>query len=406
MIELTTLGEFKLRYKEKTIDNEVLRSDKLRQLLTYLILHRDVKLSFERLSEELWTDGSIKNPKGALKNLVYRLRAVLKDSLGEDDFLQTQSNGYEWNKKYSVTVDVEKWSELCRDAVASKSTEDKIWFYEEALDIYGGGFMMEDRAEQWVISLDSYYHTEYLKNMKKLFELYDRKGDYEAMEYACIKALRIDNTDEDFRCCYIHALVKRGQYDAALKAYDDTAKILREVLGVRKSEKLEAAHDELLVMTRGDMSYADMESFVDELAVDEAEDGGAYVCGYPVFREVYRLEARRIRRLGIDMYLILFTLEINREAIGIRDDKVGRYINDKVMKSLEKCIVDTLRMADVVSRINDTQYAVLLDTDTYDKAQSVAGRIVKRFKTLREGGEEVVHISVEKVTGRKLRMGE
>lgn len=45
------------------------------------------------------------------------------------------------------------------------------------------------------------------------------------------------------------------------------------------------------------------------LSREKEEPREVFVCEYPVFREIYRVEARRIRRTGIAEYMLLITMK-------------------------------------------------------------------------------------------------
>lgn len=85
-----------------------------------------------------------------------------------------------------------------------------------------------------------------------------------------------------------------------------------------------------------------MSSEITEKSVD-----GAYLCGYTVFREIYHLEARKIKRLGMSEYLVLFTIDMDAKI----SSKIGKEaIKDnmqKAMNMLERVLCDTLRIGDV-----------------------------------------------------------
>ena len=55
-----------------------MKSEKLVKLLTYLLMNHQRSLPSSELADMLWYFEDIDNPIGALKNLVYRLRALLQ----------------------------------------------------------------------------------------------------------------------------------------------------------------------------------------------------------------------------------------------------------------------------------------------------------------------------------------
>ena len=55
----------------------------MKKLLIYLLIHREHPVSVRELSEALWREDEIENPAGALKNLMYRLRTIMKKNISE-----------------------------------------------------------------------------------------------------------------------------------------------------------------------------------------------------------------------------------------------------------------------------------------------------------------------------------
>lgn len=76
-------------------------------------------------------------------------------------------------------------------------------------------------------------------------------------------------------------------------------------LGVRKTVMLNKVYEELLSVTKGVSSYN-----IDEVKEDINEESmeGVFMCGYPVFKEIYHLEVRKSARSTIPESLVLVTV--------------------------------------------------------------------------------------------------
>ncbi|MFR4559702.1 MAG: hypothetical protein ACLT4U_19125, partial [Blautia obeum] len=72
-------------------------------------------------------------------------------------------------------------------------------------------------------------------------------------------------------------------------------------LGIRDVERFHEIYNDILSLSTNQMS--DISSLVDSVTEKE-EPREVFVCEYPVFREIYRVEARRIRRTGIAEYML------------------------------------------------------------------------------------------------------
>lgn len=86
-INMQLFGSFSLTCGEKVLGEKQIRSNKLTRLLVYILMNRNSVLSHQRLIEIFWED-EFRNPEGALKNAVYRLRNILK-VLGTENYICT-----------------------------------------------------------------------------------------------------------------------------------------------------------------------------------------------------------------------------------------------------------------------------------------------------------------------------
>jgi len=122
-MKMKLFGTFSLENDRAKLDEESLRSDKLTRMLAYIIMKRDRIISNQELIEVFWEDSS-KNPLGALKNLMYRLRIVMK-VFGEDEYICTLSGAYRWNPQIEVETDYEYFGKLVFEIRDQKNDEKK-----------------------------------------------------------------------------------------------------------------------------------------------------------------------------------------------------------------------------------------------------------------------------------------
>jgi len=86
-VKMQLFGSLLLSCDSGNLGEEKLRSNKLTRLLAYLLIHRGSALTHHQLIEVFWEDAG-KNPEGALKNMMYRVRNELK-ALGKEKFICT-----------------------------------------------------------------------------------------------------------------------------------------------------------------------------------------------------------------------------------------------------------------------------------------------------------------------------
>ena len=77
-VSVSMLGGFSMQVGGNVLTDEINRSQKLWNVLCYLIVHRDRDVSQSELVELLWPGENSSNPINALKTLLYRVRSMLE----------------------------------------------------------------------------------------------------------------------------------------------------------------------------------------------------------------------------------------------------------------------------------------------------------------------------------------
>ncbi len=372
-IKLQLFGKFTLTNGEKILTEETLHSKKLTRMLAYILVNRDTILSHQRLIEVFWEDES-KSPEGALKNLMYRLRMVMKE-LGKEQFICTLPGAYQWNPEIEVESDYE-WFEVLAAKVRENQADDKAveQLCEEAIECYQGNVSARIAEEPWILSKTIWYQSLFMDIVKTLCEIYKSKRKWDRLEQICNQALAVDAYDEDVHCWMLESLKGQKKYKLAVTHYERTRKLFYENMGIRVSGRMQEIYQNLMRESGG--SISNIAGLIEETK-EHGQPSGAYLCEYGVFRQIYRIEARRVTRLGIAEYLMLMTIQT--KGFSFAEDKTGSAIG-KAMDILERMICESLRAGDVVARYSPTQYIVLLPACSFESGEAVANRICRNFR--------------------------
>ena len=145
MFTIRTLGKFQIKNEEHTLNEDDIRSSKLTNLLGYLLIHRNQSVTIDELAEALWLEDETENPAGALKNLMYRLRTLLKKHFGETEFILTRQGSYHFNPELEVRVDAEQFEQMLEGIKQKQMKEEEaILELNTALALYQGDFMQKN----------------------------------------------------------------------------------------------------------------------------------------------------------------------------------------------------------------------------------------------------------------------
>lgn len=365
------LGHFEIQYKGIILNSETIRSNMVELLLVYMLLQRHKEVLTNELAEELWSEEESDNPLGALKNLMYRLRKLLKDVFGEDDIIVTGRGSYTINPSIAIELDAEVFETKLK---LGKEKDDRKAL-EEAMELYVGTFLPKQAKQHWILQQSVYYQSLFSSYSKVLIEMLEKEEYFEEMEAWCLKALTYDPLDENLQYHFILSLLKQGKSQIALEHYLHVKQRLYDELGVDPSEELQQLYQ---TMIRKD-NDRQLDLVVIQKDLNEEElPNKAYYCDYNVFKEMYRLDARRLQRLGISMYCCLITCDVTLPIP--QTSKLYKTVTVKMMDSMKDLLLKSLRAGDIVSRYSQSQYVMLLPTCSFESMQVVIDRIKKEFE--------------------------
>ncbi len=389
MMRMQIFGGFVLYGKQAILDEKMLHSNKLVRLLVYILLHRQRDLTHQELIDVFWEGDGSRNPDGALKNLIYRLRTELK-VFGEGDLILTLPGAYRWNPDTPVEADYETLEEAAKRARKATDADRQQELCERMISLYRSDVSPRIAKESWMLSRLTYYRLLYLETVKCLAEIYWRKEAWDALEQLCQKALDVDTLDEDLYYWLIKSQIGKKDYDQAMTYYENANKQLYDHLGIRNADRFEGIYEEILALS--DRTASNINSLMESVCEKE-KPTGVFACEYPIFREIYRVEARRIRRTGIAEYILLITVRKSGKAsVDAKEESIK-----EGMQFLGQQLNVLLRTGDVVARYSSNQYAVLLPTCTYESALVVSDRIEKSFRSVMGRKRLSLQFEVEEV---------
>lgn len=371
-VSITLLGGFTMNVDEEILTDEVNRSQKIWNVLSYLIVHRDRNVPQSEFIEQFWPDENSSNPVNALKTLLYRVRAMLEPLFGADiDPILSQRGSYSWNRAIECSVDADEFERLCQKAAEARlSDEKRMDLYRRADALYRGDFLPKLSNELWTIPITARYHNLYLKSVKEFAALLEKHEAFEEMAAVCMRTSLIDQLDEEIHILIVRALLRQGKDAAALAHYESATDLLYRNLGVRPSQELRALYTEIMAVEKG--LETDLEVIQGDLR-EAAARPGAFVCEYGFFKEAYRLEARRAARSGQSVHVGLITVSLPDGGVPALN------VLGATMDQLLQVMVGNLRRGDVVSKYSGAQFVVMLPAANFEDSTMVMERIVSAF---------------------------
>lgn len=365
-------GDFAVEVDGTVVSEPIGRSKKLKNMAQYLLLHQDRPVPHNELFEVFWPDEDSANPRSALKTLMHRLRAVFTQGGAPEEMslIVVGQGAYQWNPALETTCDFlefEKLFNVLQDKTLAR--ERRIELLEAAVTMYRGRLM--DDSELWMTAPSVYFHGCYLKLVTELTELLREDDRMEDAIQLCHTALQIDKFDEGLNRELILTLTAAGKNEEAMRQYNQVTELYYSQLGVQVSGELRALYRKIAdADAKTDLNIDSVRTSLEEKEIK----GGAFVCEYNIFQDIYRIEERCLTRYGGRIFLGLLT--VTNAYMEMPEQK----ILNRAMDQLLIIARDSLRQCDIIARYSPSQYVLLLPTVTYETGEAVMERIRRAFR--------------------------
>ncbi len=232
----------------------------------------------------------------------------------------------------------------------------------KAMSLYRGGFL-SGNDDDWTVPLRRYYQILYLDACKLLLPMLQKKQRWTEVIGICEQAAEEDFSEDIFMTYQMQALISMGHPERALEVYEDFRKTLWEELGVEPAEQVEQAYLLAKGMCQSRMHDRDILALVAE---GGEEEGSAFLCTFSVFRSIVALERRHLARSGSESSIVLVRLDSG--AVPTTD-----------ARRLERVLLEGLRTADPVARLDAASYILLLTGASVENAQAAISRMDRMF---------------------------
>ena len=374
VLRVQMFGKEKITYGENPVfsgKNIVTKSMKL----LFILLHSgDKGISRKELLTSLFGDEELANTGNSLRVAMHRLKKQLVSlGLPEYEYIISRKGMYYWDSPMSTEVDIFLFEQYVRNALEEECDESRIKLLKKAVDLYKGEFLQKMSEDNWVLKESLRYRELYFEALRQLCTyLMSHKKYNEVLKYV-EPACELYPFD-DWQSVKIECYIAMNLYKEAMKAYDDTAKLLIEEYGTIPSERMMNQFDEMSKhITNRPQNIIEIKSGLQEAK----EETGAYFCTLPGFRDLYRATRRGMERSGQPVFLLVCTLTDNQGYPMENSKKL-----DEMAEGLYYVIKGSIRKSDSFTKYNSSQYLVMLMGINKENCQIVIDRIVKNYSNL------------------------
>ncbi len=390
-LRVDMLGGLSVWADGQTVLDASARANKPWQVFCYLVLNRGAPIGSAKLIPALWPDEDLADPTGVLKSTVYALRKEFAAAGPQESPILNENGGYMINPAIRLVLDAERFEQKIRRA-AEPGVADKLAALGEALDVYQGDLLPQLEGEAWVVPRALYYRQMYTQSVLALCEGLHGQKRYNELLAVATMAGRVDPLEERFYVYTFRALYALGMYRAIIPAYNKTARILSEELGVGLGAEITdiytAASEQVDSIERDIMI---IKEDLREVTQESGSVNGPLYCTYDVFKYLYQMVARSSERSGGSVVIVLLTLQKKNGAL-----PPPKPLSSAMSQIKTLILGGLLRKSDTVARYSKSQYIIMLSVDKAGGAEMVIDRVRKRCRPfLAPGGIELVFATTE-----------
>ena len=372
-LQVQMLGQFTLRYGDRTISDSDDRSRRVWSLLAYMLYNHGRSFAQEELIHLYWSNGEKSaDPGNALKSIFHRIRTALdklQPGLGRL-LIRRKAGRYFWNNAMPLSLDIEDFEAHFHAAEAAGDDDVRLAEYQAALALYTGDPLPRMTDEIWTIPIVAYYHSLYTRTAAGAIELLEKQERTAEAVALCHQAIHIEPYQEDLYEHLMRGLLRTGDMKGTMSVYEEMSELLFAHFGVMPSETLRTLYRQA-TRTVNDRTLT-MDEVCSQLA-EPAPHGGAMVCEYDFFKILYRSEVRSIARNGHSANICLLSVS------GKDGEMLARRSLDPAMNNLQVLVQNNLRRGDAIARCSISQYIILLPQANYENSRMVADRLVSAF---------------------------
>ena len=204
-------------------------SNKVKALLTYLVVEAGRPHSRDTLAGLLWPDYPDRSALSNLRSALANLRQAIGDRQADPPFLLITRDTIRFNTASDYELDISALRDLPQQPI--ERLEQAVAAYR---DDFLEGFSLADSPafEEWVLLQREQIKLKVLDALHQLAAHFEAQEAYDPAMAAARRALELEPWDEDAHRQLMRALALSGQRSLALAQYETCSRLLRQELGV------------------------------------------------------------------------------------------------------------------------------------------------------------------------------
>jgi DNA-binding SARP family transcriptional activator/CRP-like cAMP-binding protein len=234
-LNIKTLGGFQVFRDEKLVEESEWEAIQPKLLLKAIITHRSRGVPKDVFIEALWPEIPSTSGERNFKVILHRLRRTLEPQMDKSlgsCYIHLKGNLVHLDEGL-CHVDLDDFLSCSRRGEKKDQEGDinsAVTLYRQAIELYSGDFLPEDLYVPWVVAKREELRKHHFSLLFRVGELLEMRGNLKSATDYYRKVIQIDPTWEAAYQRLMLNYSSRGMRNAALKAYQDCLKALRDEL--------------------------------------------------------------------------------------------------------------------------------------------------------------------------------
>jgi len=245
VLSFQLLGGFSIAVGSRPIDDSAWSLRKAKSLMKLLALAPQHRLHREQVMDILWPAQWSEAATNNLHKALYAARRILEPDLvpnSVSSYLQLLPEYVTLTLPAGSRIDVE----LFQTAALAARTRQDPHLYEEALSLYAGDLLPEDRNEDWVVEPREELKALRVALLLDLADLHELWGGIGAAIETLRQLVASEPTHEDAHFRLMRLLLQAGHRQLALRQYQQLAGDLKRELGAEPDRRAQSLYMQLL----------------------------------------------------------------------------------------------------------------------------------------------------------------
>ncbi|MBA2936983.1 response regulator [Paenibacillus sp. CGMCC 1.16610] len=202
------------------------RTSKERELMAYLVHHRNTLITKEKILEDIWPNANLEQVTAFLHTCIYSIRKKIA-SAGDNYKLEFHNNCYRLEIR-GVECDAAGFERVTGGEMVI--TPDSIGEFEKIANLYKGNYMEED-GFVWAQEAQEKYKSDYIELMRRMSDYYLSVNEFRAAAQCLHSALRQNPYLDDVNERVLLVYAKLGDRLSMIRHYERFTKLLQDELG-------------------------------------------------------------------------------------------------------------------------------------------------------------------------------